>query len=214
MKPESIRLMITGHPQVLYSVDSDRPLIALTIDDGPDPQTTPLILDTLAQHRATATFFVIAGRVAGNESLMKRIVSEGHEIGNHMTRDTPSIRLPAGVFEAELVKAHRTLSPYAAVRWFRPGSGWYDQQMLAAVKKHGYRCALGTIFPLDTYNPSVWLVRKIILAMARRGKIIILHDCGRRGLRTAQTLAAILPILQQRGFRICTLSELTRPSVP
>ena len=214
MKTESFRLMITGHPEVLYSAATDRPVIALTIDDGPDPQTTPLILDVLAQNHATATFFVIAERIRGNESLMRRIVSEGHEIGNHMTRDEPSIKLTAADFESELLNAHRVLSAYSQPRWFRPGSGWYDEQMLATVGKQQYRCALGSIYPFDTLIPSSWLAQKMILAMARPGKIMILHDCGRRGLRTAQTLAAIIPILQQRGFRICTLSELTRPSAP
>lgn len=209
MQVDDLIRIIRGHPEVLYFVDTDRPVIALTIDDGPDAETTPLILDVLARYEAAATFFVIAERIRGNEALMKRIVAAGHEIGNHMTRDEPSIELSAADFESELLKAHRALSVYAVPRWFRPGSGWYDEDMLATLKKHHYRCVLGTVYPFDTHNPSSWLVQKVILAMAKPGRIIVLHHGGRRGKRTVQTLEAVLPQLRQRGIHIGTLSELS-----
>ena len=104
------------------------------------------------------------------------------------------------------------LSTYAAARWFRPGSGWYHEQMLAILRKHGYHCVLGTIYPLDTLQPASWLVQKMILAMAKPARIIILHDGGRRGQQTAQSSAAALPIVQQRGYRICPLSQISAPA--
>ena len=69
--------MVRGHPDVLLTVDTDRPVIALTIDDGPDAATTPRILDVLASCRVAATFFVIADRIPGNEALMRRINRPG-----------------------------------------------------------------------------------------------------------------------------------------
>ena len=161
--------MISGHPEVVYRIHTDRPVLALTIDDGPDRQSTPRILDLLARYRAKATFFVISERVAGNESLMERIVSDGHEIGNHMIRDEPSIDLSAKAFEDALLDAHRTLSEYARARWFRPGSGWYNHRMLAVLKKHDYVCVLGTIYPFDTLNSFSWLAGKVILTLAEPG---------------------------------------------
>jgi peptidoglycan/xylan/chitin deacetylase (PgdA/CDA1 family) len=202
--------LIKGHSEVLYAVRTDRPLIALTIDDGPDAATTPRILEVLGRWDARATFFLIADRIPGNEGLIRRILADGHEIGNHMTRDEASIDLSAAVFEKELLRAHRVLSEFALPRWFRPGSGWYDESMLATLKKHHYRCALGTIYPLDTVISSTWLAQKIILSMARSGRIIIMHDGGRRGERTTQTLAAVLPKLRQQGYRIVTLSRLAQ----
>ena len=212
VRPANLGRIVRGHPEVLYFVDTDRPVIALTIDDGPYADTTSQILDVLARYRAAATFFVIAGRIAGNEALMRRIVSEGHEIGNHMTRDEPSIRLNSAPFEAELRKAHRMLSVYAAPRWFRPGSGCYDERMLDTLRKHHYRCVLGTLFPFDTHLPFSRLAQKLILWLAKPGRIVILHDHGRRGRRTAKTLQAVLPALQRRGYRIATLAELCRHS--
>ena len=198
-----------GHPDVVYRINSERRAVALTIDDGPDRESTPRILDVLAQHEATATFFVISERIAGNELLMRRITSSGHDLGNHMTRDEASIALRGPAFEEELLRAQRTLSTYAHTRWFRPGSGWFDKRMLSIVQKHEYSCVLGKIYPLDTVNTSSWLASKFILWRAKPGEIIILHDGGRRGRRTARTLAAVLPRLRGRGFSVCSLAEIS-----
>jgi peptidoglycan/xylan/chitin deacetylase (PgdA/CDA1 family) len=72
-------------------VDTRAKAVALTLDDGPDAATTPAILDLLRQHGARATFLLITSRVPGNEELVRRMLAEGHEIGNHMPRDEPSI---------------------------------------------------------------------------------------------------------------------------
>jgi peptidoglycan/xylan/chitin deacetylase (PgdA/CDA1 family) len=197
-----------SHPEVLYSVETERPVLALTIDDGPDPVSTRRILDVLAQNEAKATFFLIADRIPGNETLVAEIVAAGHELGNHMTRDEPSIDLEADVFERELLLAHDALSGYGASLWFRPGSGWYDDRMLQTLSRHGYRCALGSSYPLDAQIGSSWLAQRFILWRARPGAVIILHDGGERGERTARTLAAVLPELRRRGYRVVSLGEI------
>ncbi len=86
------------YPGCLYRVPSQAPLVALTLDDGPDPVTTPRILAELRRHNARATFFLISERARGQEELLRRIVEEGHELANHFTRDRPSIRLNADEF--------------------------------------------------------------------------------------------------------------------
>ena len=195
-------------PEVLYFVDTDRPAIALTIDDGPDPATTPEILDVLDRHGARATFFIITARVSGNEELMRRIVAEGHEIANHHATQLPSIMLPADRFERELISAHEILAAYAPQRWFRPGSGFFDAEMLETLERHGYATALGSVYPLDAQIPSTSFAERHILANVHPGSIVVLHDVGGRGIRTAETLRAILPELAARGIDVLTLSEL------
>ena len=193
---------------VIFAVNTQQPMIALTIDDGPDPNTTPELLDLLAQYDAHATFFVISSNITGNEALMQRLVDEGHELGNHLTIDQPSIRLTPEEFERQLLEAEASLSVYAQPSWFRPGSGWYSDQMIAQVKQHGYRTALGSIYPFDVRLPYPGFATRFILWRARPGSIIILHDGGERGQNTAVTLAEILPELTARGFQIVTLSTL------
>lgn len=197
-------------PEVLYFVETARPLVALTIDDGPDPVATPRILDVLKRHGARATFFVITDRVAGNEALLRRILEEGHELGNHLTRDEPSIRLPDEEFERQLLTAHEILSAYSEVRWFRPGSGWFDNAMLRTLEGHAYSCALGSVYPFDAEVPSTWFATRYVLSNVEPGSIIVVHDVGARGLRTAAVLESVLPELETRGLQVVTLSTLAR----
>jgi peptidoglycan/xylan/chitin deacetylase (PgdA/CDA1 family) len=196
------------HPRVLYRVATQAKVVALTIDDGPDPATTPELLRLLEAHGAHATFFVITSRIPGNEALLHRMVAEGHELGNHMVRDEPSLKLEPAEFERQLGESHEILSRFQTMRWFRPGSGKYDDRMLATIEARGYRCALGSVYPFDPQIRWSWFSRRFILSNVRPGSVIILHDWTSKGRRTAKTLSVVLPELTKRGFRVVTLSEL------
>jgi peptidoglycan/xylan/chitin deacetylase (PgdA/CDA1 family) len=196
------------YPGCLYRVPTHAPLVALTIDDGPDSSTTPLILAELRRHKARATFFLIAERVPGQEQLVRTIAAEGHELGNHFTRDRASIRLSPSAFQADLLLAHRVLAPFGPVEWARPGSGWYSQAMIGVMQRHGYRCALGSVYPFDATIPSAGFATHYIMSHVRPGGVIVLHDGGSRGRRTAKVLSEVLPELRRRGYRVVSLSEL------
>jgi len=200
------------YPGCLFRVATDTPVVALTLDDGPDAVTTPPILAELQRHGARATFFLIAERVPGQEQLLRQMVAAGHELGNHFTRDRPSIRLSPSAFARDLEEAHRVLTPYGPVHWARPGSGWYSQTMVATMARLGYRCALGSVYPYDAAIPSVTWSRWHMLRNVRPGAILVLHDGGARGRRTLRVLRAVLPELRRRGFRVVTLSQLTAAS--
>ncbi len=195
-------------PEVLYAVDTQSKVVALTIDDGPDENTTPQILDILEEHDARATFFLITDRVPGNEALIQRMTAEGHEIGNHMTADEPSINMSLELFEEKMVAADTVLSEFGDVLWLRPGSGWYNDDMLAVIEEKGYRCALGSVYPYDPQVGSAWFSIHYVLWKTKPGDIIVLHDYQARGRRTARALETILPELVRRGYQIVTLSEL------
>jgi len=193
----------------LYRVSLQARVVALTLDDGPDPATTPLILAELQRHEARATFFLITERVLGRERLVHQLVAAGHELGNHFIQDRPSIRLSASDFDEDLEQAHRVLVPYGPVHWARPGSGWYSQAMIATMARHGYRCALGSVYPYDAALASATFSSWHILRNVRPGAIIVLHDGGARGRRTVRALQTVLPELHRRGCRVVTLGELT-----
>ena len=200
------------HPGCLFDVRVDkqgRALVALTIDDAPDAAGTPAILDTLRAHGARATFFVITDQITNAESVMARIAGEGHEIGNHLTADRPSIRLDSAEFETDLARADSALAGFGSSRWARPGSGWYSRRMVRSIERAGYRCALGSVYPFDGSIASSWLSTRFILAHAKPGRIIVLHDRGERSRRTAKVLGRVLPELRARGYEVVTLSELT-----
>ncbi|MGH7527972.1 MAG: polysaccharide deacetylase family protein [Gemmatimonadales bacterium] len=200
----------TLHPGCLYRVEVEEPIVALTIDDGPDPVTTPRILAQLAHHRSQATFFLISDRVTGREPVVRSLAGAGHELGNHLTRDEPSIGLSRGRFEEALLQAHEVLSAFGPIRWVRPGSGWYSQAMIGTMERHGYRCALGSVYPFDAAVPSARWAAGYVLRNVRPGAVIILHEGAGRGGRTIEVLRVVLPELKRRGYRVVTLSELVR----
>lgn len=206
-----LKIIQTVGPDVVYFVETTQPRVALTLDDGPDPQTTPRILEILRENQVRVTFFLISGRVLGCEELVQALVRDGHELGNHMTADQPSIRLSPQAFEEDLWAAHGVLSKFARVRWLRPASGWYSAAMIKIAKAHGYRVALGSVFPYDTHVRSAWFATHYILFNIRPGSIIVLHDGQDRGQRTVQVLQHLLPRLKARGYDLVTLSDLVDP---
>ncbi len=196
-------------PGAVYYIDTDEKFLALTIDDGPDSSTTPAILATLAKYDAKATFFLITSHIENNSKIVTEIVENGHEIGNHMTRDEPSYKLSRSDFLRKFNKADSVLSQYADVRWFRPGSGFYSKKMIEYINSRGYRCVLGSVYPVDTVIRSSSFASFYVSLNAKPGSIIILHDRGARGARTVETLQTILPILTKRVYRFVTLSDLS-----
>ena len=195
-------------PGAVYFTKTDKPIIALTIDDGPDAVATPKILEILQRYQARATFFMISDRVKENESVIREVVNQGHELANHLTEDKLSIQLSPEEFETELLEADRIIAKFAKPCWLRPGGGWYNTTIVKTARQHGYRVALGSIFPFDTHIPSSWFASTQILCNAHPGSIIILHDSGLWGERTALTLSRVLPKLSQKGYQVVTLSEL------
>jgi peptidoglycan-N-acetylglucosamine deacetylase len=200
--------LAAAFPGCLYRVQTQERVVALTLDDGPDERTTPLILAELGRHAARATFFLIGERVPGREALLRRLVDEGHELGNHLMRDRPAIRLSPVELARDLDQSHALLAPYARVRWARPGSGWYSRETIAAMSRKGYGCALGSVYPYDATIPSSAFAGRYILRNVRPGAVIVLHDGGARGRRSARTLGTVLPELKRRGYRVVALSEL------
>jgi peptidoglycan-N-acetylglucosamine deacetylase len=208
-------------PEARYFFNINQPLIALTIDDSPDdndfaPNTTLEILKVLAQYQVKATFFIITNKAQGNPQIIKNILKQGHELGNHLTKDESSIKL-GDRFETEFKQADHFLTQFTSVNWFRPGHGWCNTQMTEIVKKYNYQIVLGSVWSYDTILPFSWFSSWYIQRNIRPSSIIILHDSGERnnlrGKNTLKTLNLIIPQLQQQGYHFVTLSELNRFAV-
>lgn len=202
-----VRWVARFNPDVLFFVETKEPLVALTIDDAPYAPLTPRILDVLAKYDADATFFIIGDHIPGNEAIVQRMIADGHELGNHHFRDEPSIRLSPDEFEQHLQHTYERLTPFGPVRYFRPGSGWFNQRMLDQIERFGYQCVLGSAYPEDVLSSPTYLSRHILFN-TQPGSIIILHDGSQQRVRTLAVLEHVLPELQRRGYRVVTVSEL------
>lgn len=217
-------------PGAVYAIPTQQKMVALTIDDGPDDQhraqqnTTQQILQVLAHHQAHATFFLISDRIIPeNRALIAAMVQQGHELGNHLTADRPSIELPLATFAADLRQAEQAILAAASMPaprrllWLRPGGGRCNLAMVNMAWQQGYRLALGSRWPYDTSIPSSAFATQQILATVHPGDIIVLHDHGPEGAwgqRTVETLSQVLPELQRRGYQVVTLSQLVAARTP
>lgn len=215
-------------PQAVLSIESlraDQRWIALTIDDAPSAETGK-ILDMLAQHKATATFFIHGARIrsAAEKKLIQRMVDEGHEIANHMPDSVPSIQLKPDAFAAEFERNHRIVLDcgVSPVR-FRPSHGFYNRAMAEFMKTRavelGYRpfFYLGLHFPWDVFfEIPEWYARHNACA-AVPGRIVVFHDnqdrSNSRGIinqseRTLISLPLFFASLEAQGFVARSLADV------
>ncbi len=196
------------NPEVLIRVETTQPLVALTIDDGPHATITPRALDVLAAHGAHATFFLLGDNIPGNEGLLGRMRTEGHELGNHLVEDRPSILLPEEEFIRQLLQVDPWVDKAARWRWLRPGSGWFSPGMVESAAEHGYRLCLGSIFPHDDRIHDAERLAAMVLERVQPGDVIILHDGSDERAVLGETLDLVLAGLAARGLRAVTVSEL------
>jgi peptidoglycan/xylan/chitin deacetylase (PgdA/CDA1 family) len=207
----AVRALARAAPGVLFHVPTDRRAVALTLDDGPHPATTPPVLDVLAAHGARATFFLLGAGAREHPSLVARIAREGHELGNHTWRDEPAWRLSAAALERSVADTQRELAAHGPVRLLRPGSGWVTPRILAAAERHGLRCALGSVYPHD---PWLRARRYLVWDVARRvrpGAVVILHEGRPERAGVAAVLDELLPRVRTGGLEVTTLSGLLAP---
>lgn len=198
-------------PTVCCSRRTGEPFVALTFDDGPHPELTDAVLDVLARHEARATFFLIGDRVTGNERVVARIVDEGHELGDHMMHDEPSILLSRTRFREHLTEARDLLADYQEVSWWRPGSGWTTRSMVREAQALGLRCVLGTVAITDGPPPEAgsWREQRL-LAQINEGAVVVLHEGTSARRDVLATTDWLLTQLAERGLHSVTLSELSR----
>ncbi|MFC4060688.1 polysaccharide deacetylase family protein [Planomonospora corallina] len=180
--------------------------VALTFDDGPGEHTASL-LDALAEHRARATFFVVGQVVDGGDGRdLRRMVAEGHELGNHSWSHSDLAGLPEGGIEQELRRTQEVVRRITGVRMtlMRPPYGATDDRVAEMSRRAGLAQILWSLDTLD------WLERDGAALLRRAGtaepgSIVLMHDIHRE---TVEAVPRLLEDLTARGYTFVTLSEL------
>lgn len=147
--------------------------LAITFDDGPNPATTPKLLDLLDRHQAKATFFVIGRFVRQCPELVRETAAHGHVIGNHTATHPNLLWLSPSQISRELRACHEAISEAAgaAPKWFRPPYGFRNPWVIPAAAALGCQTAMWTLIPGDwRKKPAEWLIARMepIAANARR----------------------------------------------
>jgi len=191
--------------------------VAITFDDGPDPEWTPKILDILKATGTKAAFFLVGVNAERYPGLVQRIVAEGHEIGNH-TYYHPNLALcwPEHI-RVELNATQLLLETITGrvTTLFRPPyaadtspSRLSELMPLQVAQELGYLVVLENIDPQDWARPGVDLIVQRVKQQRRDGSIILLHDAGGDRSQTIAALPLILDYLRARGDTVVPISRL------
>jgi peptidoglycan-N-acetylglucosamine deacetylase len=220
MLTETIRALRAGRHGIAYAAPRRyfRREIALTFDDGPSSEWTPQILDLLREHGARATFFLLGCSIAGREAILTRAVEDGHELANHAFSHTDPALLSDEALRAELTRTAALVEAVVGTRprHFRPPYADTDFRVADVARSAGFeRTVLRSIDPADWREPDPDAIADQILAEARRGSIVCLHDAlppdgaGTPSRQpTVDALTRVVPELARRRYRLVTVGGL------
>ena len=185
-------------------ISLNKPMVALTFDDGPYTRATIPILNTLKEHNVVGTFFVLGNRVSMHKEIVKRIVEEGNEIGNHTYSHIQLTSLTKDKVKEQLDKTQLAITNVTGVepKIMRPTYGSYDEKLRASIDMP---MILWSIDPKDWKIQDAQKIANSILSKVKDGDIILMHDMF---VSTADAVDIIVPELLNRGFQLVTVSEL------
>jgi peptidoglycan-N-acetylglucosamine deacetylase len=187
--------------------------VALTFDDGPDPEVTPRVLELLARHGVTATFFVTGARAERYPELIRAILAGGHAVGNHSYSHFPFLMFKGRrTLQREIASAQSVLLDLGIVPLaFRPPVGITNSRLWRILLENGMFCVNFSCRAADFGNRRVAGLGRRLLAKAAPGDIILMHDVAPRQGDCAGLLlefATLIEGLKARGLEILPLARL------
>ena len=193
--------------------------VAITIDDGPDPDITPRVLSILAEHDARATFFCIGRRAMQFPQLVRACVAAGHAIENHSERHAHSFSLLGpGALRGEVEAGQRTLERISGStpRFFRAPAGLRNLWLDPVLQQLDLRLASWSRRGFDTVNGDAQRVLQRLTAGLAAGDILLLHDGHTARTRggipvVLEVLPALLAEIARRGLHTVTLRDALAP---
>ncbi len=196
--------------RILYSVQTKKRWIAFTFDDGPDPIYTQQILRVLKRHAAHATFFVVGQQARAYPKLLRELVGEGNEIGNHTERHPQEGRLTADEITSCDSVIHGILGVTPVL--LRPPGGRLSDRIVDLAERTQHIIVMWTwdVDPRDWSQPGVMRIFSRIVENADPGDIVIFHDGGGPRTQTVKAVDMILETLSQQGYKFVTVGQMIK----
>lgn len=195
-----------------YVGDTDKPVIYLTFDAGYEGGDTPAILDALKKHNAPAAFFLVSNYMETAPDLVKRMVEEGHIIGNHTASHPDMSKISdKAAFEKELrgvEEQYKTLIGQEMPKIYRPPQGKYSEENLKQAKDLGYATVFWSLAYVDWYadnQPTHQQAFDKLLPRIHNGAILLLHSTSRTN---AEILDDLLRQYTEMGYTFGSIAEL------
>jgi peptidoglycan/xylan/chitin deacetylase (PgdA/CDA1 family) len=189
--------------EIIETVPGRGNVVSLTFDDGPDPEDTPALLAVLRKHRVRTVFFLWGDHALEHPALIRRIVREGHVLGNHTMHHDDMATWTRDQIRADLLEARaaiRQAVPRARIPFFRaPFGSWGETPVVAAqlgMRSVGWRLAVA-----DWETPGTDVLVSRLTEGITPGAVVLLHDGGGDRSQTVEAVDQIIPAFKARGWR-------------
>lgn len=189
------------------NIDPNRPMVALTYDDGPSPTVTPRILQCLKENGARATFFMVGQKVIKSPDVLKQMVAQGCEVANHTYDHTLMTKVSPTELAAQLAATNQVVSDACGISpvLMRPCGGAKNDAGMNIVGAISMPAILWSVDTLDWKTRDANQTIQTVLKKVKDGDIILMHDLYDA---TGDASETIIPELVNRGFQLVTVSEL------
>jgi peptidoglycan/xylan/chitin deacetylase (PgdA/CDA1 family) len=196
--------------KVFYQGPPEGKLAALTFDDGPNPYYTWKLLRVLREKSVKANFFLIGREVEKYPELARRILREGHSIGNHTYTHANLLERRKKTIVKEIVKCDVVLEAVTGRKplLFRSPHGFRKPVVSQISQQLGHYQVDWSLCPRDWLRPGTKRMLKLVLKKVRPGTIILLHDGGGDRSQTVEVVPLIIDRLRERGYQFVTIEEL------
>lgn len=204
----------TKYPNImLYKADTNKKIIALTFDDGPDNKFTPQILNILKKHNVKATFFFLGTRVHQYPDTAKKVLEDGHVIGNHTYWHPELTKTGVQNMEWEIKKNEQEIQNVLDIKTnlFRAPYGALTEKHVQKLDELGYYGIGWSIDTEDWRSLSAKEIKQNVINRLHPGAIVLMHSAGHwtQDLSgTAEALDEIIPLLKQKGYTFVTIPEM------
>jgi peptidoglycan/xylan/chitin deacetylase (PgdA/CDA1 family) len=196
----------------LWEGTPDSGTLALTFDDGPDPEVTPSILDILEELEARGTFFLTGDNVKKHPHIARMISEKGHTIGNHSMSHRKLFLIRKNEVEYEIDEAQKVISDATGIKpvWFRPPYGIFDFTCSGVAKKRGISIVLWTVLSGDYSYVSSEEILRTVKPFIRPGAIQVFHDTrSGGGVALRDIIMDIGSMTLKKGIKLGSIEELT-----
>lgn len=210
---EAIYTFSNNRIAIISKGSTTEKIIALSFDDGPHPKYTVQILDLLEEYDIKATFFVLGMHAESFPDIIRRQVSEGHEVGNHSYSHVNMRKASKKIIKEEFEKTQDIIYSISNIRpkLFRPPYGNYNDEVIKVVSSDDSSVVLWTFYQdsKDWSNPGVDVIVNTTISKIQNGDIILFHDyVYKPESNTVEALKKIIPKLIEEGYKFVTISEL------
>ncbi len=206
--PKIIKKMF---PNYVWDITTKRDVIYLTFDDGPTPEITKWVLNTLNAYNAKATFFCIGNNIEKHPDIFQNIIKEGHAIGNHTHNHIKGWKTSSENYLNNVLKAQAVINPHITdsnVKFFRPPYGKISKKQGRKLRDLNYNIIMWDILSFDwDKNTSGEKCLNNVIRKTSNGSIIVFHDSVKAAKNLKYVLPKVLTYFTEKGYTFESINE-------